>query len=74
MPSITQIEYKKLVQRQERVEKELYTLKEAVRREIEEPINPSMTRRWERISRDLDDGKGRTFSSVKKMDEWLKDL
>ena len=67
MPTITQTEYKKLVERQNRVEKELYTLKEAVRRETEEYINPLMAKRWERVSNDLDGGKGRVFSSVEKM-------
>ena len=74
MPTITQTEYKKLVQRQDRVEKELHTLKEVVRKETEEYINPLATKRWERISRDLDNGKGRTFSSIKKMNQWLKNL
>ena len=74
MPTITQTEYKKLVQRQERVEKELHTLKDAVRRETEEYINPLMVKRWERISNDLDGGSGRVFSSVKKMNQWLKNL
>ena len=74
MPTITQTEYKKLVQRQENVEKELHTLKEVIRREAEEYINPLMTRRWERISNDLDRGKGRVFSSEESMNRWLKDL
>ena len=74
MPTITQTEYKKLVERQNRVEKELYTLKEAVRRETEEYINPLMAKRWERVSNDLDGGKGRVFSSVEKMNRWLKNL
>ena len=74
MPTITQTEYRKLVQRQERVEKELHTLKEVVRRETEEYINPSTIKRWERISRDLDNGKGRAFSSVTKMNQWLKNF
>ena len=74
MPTITQTEYRKLVQRQERVEKELHTIKEAVRRETEEYINPLMAKRWERISNNLDGGKGRVFSSVEKMNQWLKNL
>ena len=74
MPTITQTEYRKLIQRQDRVEKELHTLKEIVRQETEEYINPLTAKRWERISHDLDDGKGRVFSSVDKMNQWLKNL
>ena len=74
MPTITQTEYRKLVQRQERVEKELHTLREAVRQETEEYINPLAIKRWEYISHDLDTGKGRAFSSAKKMSQWLKNL
>ena len=62
------------MQRQDRVEKELKTLKEVVRQETEDYINPLAIKRWERISRDLDDGKGQAFSSIKKMDQWLKNL
>ena len=74
MSNITQIEYKKLVQRQERIEKELHILKEVVRRETEEHINPSMIKKWERMSCDLDDGKGQVFSSLGEMNKWLKNL
>ena len=71
---VTQTEYRKLIRRQERVEKDLSLLKEVVRREAEEWINPAMLKRWERISHDLDQGKGRRFSSLGEMRRWLKNL
>ena len=68
-------EYKNLVKRQYRVEKELATLREVVRDEIEEKrIRPSVLKRWDKISRDLDKGKGRTFTSLSSMRKWLKSV
>ena len=73
--TIPKIEYKTLVRRQARVERDLDILKKLVQSEIrEEQILPSVLKRWERISRDLDRGKGRSFSSAKAMKKWLKDL
>ena len=75
MPAITSQEYKYLVRRQERMERELGILREVVKQEVEERrIRPSVLKRWERISRDLDNGKGRSFSSLKEMNRWLKNL
>ena len=75
MPTITSQEYKYLVRRQERMERELGVLREVVKQEVEERhIRPSVLKRWERISRDLDKGKGRSFSSLKEMNRWLKNL
>ena len=68
-------EYYTLVNRQERMEEELVVLKTMVRAEIDEGyIRPSILRRWERISRDLDRGKGRVFKSAREMHEWLKKI
>ena len=57
-------QYDTLVQRQERVEEELSLLREVVREQAKDDfIRPSVLKRWERISRDLDNGKGRVFES-----------
>lgn len=72
---ITQKEFKQLVRRQGRVERELKVLKEVVRQEMDETqIRPAILKRWEQISRDLDSGKGHTFGSVTEMQNWLKAL
>ena len=75
MATITQKEYINLVRRQERVEAEISVLKKIVRDEIVEgEIMPAALRKWERISRNLDRGKGRSFSSIRAMQKWLKNL
>ena len=75
MPVITQKEYKSLLSRQIRVEKELEAVKKFVRVRLdEEQISSTKLKRWENTSRDLDRGKGRSFTSQKKMEGWLKNL
>ena len=68
-------EYHNLVERQIKIEKELRAVREIVRHEMtEDRIRPEVLARWEKISRDLDQGKGHTFSSVSRMRTWLKNL
>lgn len=68
-------EYRGLLQRQARVEKELRVVKEILRNEIsEEAIKPAVLKRWEKISRELDGGKGKVFSSAQEMRRWLGNL
>ena len=75
MPTLIQREYKNLLRRQEKIEKELGVVKEILRRETnDEQIRPSVLRRWERMSRQLDSGRGRSFSSITEMKKWLKSL
>jgi len=75
MSTINKTEYRELLDRQGKIEKELSILKEVVRRETDEfSIGSSILKKWERISRGLDQGKGRSFSSVKTMNQWLKNL
>ena len=74
--SVTKKEYRKLLRRQEKTERDIVVLKKAVQFELldEKNINPARLKRWERISRDMDHGKGKTFSSVTAMRQWLKKL
>lgn len=76
MPAITQQQYKNLVERQEEVEREINVLKNVMRQTVteEDLINPVMLQKWEKISRNLDKGRGRSFSSLQKMRKWLSDL
>jgi len=75
MPVITQKEYKSLLSRQIKIEKELDAVKEFVRVRLdEEQISPAKLKRWEKTSRDLDRGKGHSFTSQRKMEGWLKNL
>lgn len=69
---ISKKEYKELLQRQEKIEGDLRVLKEIVRSDVDESrIRPAVLKKWERISRDLDRGKGRSFASMKEMKSWL---
>lgn len=73
--TIPKKEYKNLVRRQATIEKEVDTLKQIVMAEIrEERIKPSVLKRWDRISRDMDKGKGYSFSSPQEAVAWLKKL
>ncbi len=73
--TIPKKEYKSIVQRQARIEQELRVVKKVLLREMyEAEIRPAVLARWEKISRDLDEGKGIAFSSISKMRDWLKDL
>lgn len=68
-------EYKILVRRQEQVERELAILKEIVKEQAEDDlVRPSVLKKWERISRDLDSGKGRVFKSQREVKAWFKNL
>ena len=68
-------QYDTLVQRQERVEEELSLLREVVREQAKDDfIRPSVLKRWESISRDLDNGKGRVFESQAAVKAWFKKL
>ena len=58
-----------------RIEKELEAVKKFVQVRLdEEQISTTKLRRWEDTSRDLDHGKGRSFTSQRKMEDWLKNL
>jgi len=54
---------------------ELALIKKTVLANDESNIKPSVLKRWERISRDMDRGKAaRAFNSVQEMKKWLKNL
>jgi len=68
-------EYRHLLRRQEKIEEDLRIVKEMLRNEINgENIRPAILKRWERISSDLDAGKGRAFPSLRMMQTWLRNL
>lgn len=74
--TIPKKEYEALARRQRKVEKELNMVKALLKREIDdEQIKSSALKRWERISRDMDNGKiGHIFYSLQEMRKWLKSL
>lgn len=72
--TIPKNEYQDIIRRQFQIEKELKILKKAVLKSDENYIYSFALKKWERISNDLDQGKGRFFTSVKEMEKWLKNL
>lgn len=73
--TIPKKEYEILLKRQEKIEEELGIMKRMLWIESDEgKIYPSVLKRWKKISRGLDYGKGRSFASVKEMKKWLKSL
>ncbi|MBI3443014.1 MAG: hypothetical protein HY007_04570 [Candidatus Sungbacteria bacterium] len=73
--TIPKKEYQGIVRRQVKIEQELRAVRKVLLQEIDEAeIKPVVLARWEKISCDLDDGKGLTFSSVSKMRDWLKNV
>ena len=72
--TIPKKEYQNIVQRQSFLEKGMRFLRKTLFELDEINIKPSALRRWERISRELDRGQGHSFSSFRKMKEWLRNL
>ena len=73
--TIPKKEYHRLVRRQEKIEKDMRLVKEILWDEMsDERIKLEVLKRWERISGDLDRGKGKTFSSPQTMRLWLHNL
>jgi hypothetical protein len=66
--------YQTLLKRQEKVEEELGAIRKIIRSEWDGLIRPQALKRWERISRDLDKGSGRSFTSLAEMKKWLRKL
>ena len=73
--TIPKKEYHHLLRRQAKIEQDLRVVKRVLRDEMnDERVKPEVLKRWERISGDLDAGKGRAFSTLRSMRVWLRDL
>lgn len=73
--AIPRKEYRRIIDRQMTMEKDLRIVKMMLQYEINDgDIRPEVLARWEKISRDLDRGKGYAFSSASDMRQWLKRL
>lgn len=72
--TIPKKEYQDIASRQIFLEKEVAILKRVVLKSEEDFIEPAALRRWEKISRAMDGGGGRSFASAKEMKRWLKEL
>ena len=75
MTTITQKEYKEIIYRQDKLEKAFKAIRQIVDSEFDDDrIKPSALRKWEKISRELDNGKGHFFNSQEDARKWLKTL
>lgn len=68
-------EYKELFRRQNKLEDAFEALRKVVDSEFDEDrIRSSALKKWERISRDMDKGKGKFFNSPEEAKKWLKNF
>lgn len=74
MVTTMQREYQEVLKRQNQMALELDLLKKLILADDEINIKPSVLKKWERISRNLDRGRGRVFYSLKDMRTWLAKL
>ena len=74
MDTTIEKKYSSLAARQDRIETELKRIQKILDEQDEGRIKPAALRRWERMSKDLDKGKGYRFSSLAEMRRWLNKL
>ena len=67
-------EYKQSIQIQKTILSRLDFLQKIIFESSKDEINPTKMKRLERISLDLDNGKGRRFSSFSSFKSYLRDL
>lgn len=67
-------EYKQSIQMQKSILSRLDHLQKVIFESSKDEINPSLMKRLEKISLNLDTGKGRRFSSSSSFKDYLRDL
>ena len=67
-------QYQTIFERQNMLEKKLDVLMRQIFSFDESSIRPEVLRRWEKISQDLDRGKGKKFYSSKEVKNWVKSI
>jgi hypothetical protein len=67
-------EYKQSIQMQKDILSRLDLLQQIVFENSKDEINPSLIKRFEKISTDLDKNRGKKFSSISSFKNYLKDL
>ena len=75
MTVLAQKEYKEIIERQDKLEAAFEAIRKIVDSEFDdERIKASALKKWEKISRELDSGKGTFFNSPEDARKWLKTL
>lgn len=72
---MAQKEYKEILRRQNKLEEAFEALRKIVDSEFDDArIKPSVLKKWDKISRELDSGKGTFFNSSEDARKWLKTI
>ena len=71
--TIPKTEYRKLVQTQKELMSQFEKLEKIIK-ESEPEIRPSVLRRWERISKEMDKSRSIRFKSVKEVKDFFRNL
>jgi len=67
--------YKEILRRQDKLEAAFDVIKQLVDSEFEDShIRASALRKWEKISREMDKGKGTFFNSPEEARKWLRNF
>ena len=76
MAIIAQKEYKEILRRQDKLEEALKAIRKIIDVEFNDDarIKTSALKKWEKISHDLDNGKGLFFNSPAEARKWLKTI
>lgn len=73
MAIMAQKEYKEILRRQDKLEEAFEAIKNIVDGAFDDArIKPSALKKWEKISREMDNGKGLFFNSPEEARKWLK--
>lgn len=72
--AIPKNEYRKILQNQEELRSEVSALRQIVAEEFSEELRPSIKRRLERISKEMDQGRGHRFKSVAEFKKFMHEL
>lgn len=72
--TITQTEYKKLLEDQKELRSNVGELKKIILEVASEELKPSVIKRLERRSRDIDRGKGKRFNNLTSLKSYLARL
>ena len=67
-------EYKQSIQMQKNILSRLDLLQKVIFESSKDEVNPSVMKRLERISFDLDNNKGKKFSSISSFKNYLRNL
>lgn len=73
--TIPKTEYNRILQNQEELRSEVSALRKALLTDEDDwKLKPSVKRRLDRLSKELDEGRGRRFKNIKEFSKYLRNL